>query len=129
MTGFLRSRVQSFGYAVRGWWYVLRTQRNAWIEAVITILVMLLSLWLGLSARDWAILVLTIVLVFIAEFLNTAIEAVVDLASPGHHPLARVAKDVGAGAVLLAATAAAAVGLLILGPPLWRILSAWLIRR
>lgn len=129
MTGFLRSRVQSFGYAVRGWWYVLRTQRNAWIEAVITILVLLLSLWLGLSARDWAILVLTIVLVFIAEFLNTAIEAVVDLASPGHHPLARVAKDVGAGAVLLAATAAVAVGLLILGPPLWRILSAWLIRR
>ena len=129
MTGFLRSRAHSFGYAVRGWWYVLRTQRNAWIEAVITILVLLLSLWLGLSARDWAILVLTIVLVFIAEFLNTAIEAVVDLASPGQHPLARVAKDVGAGAVLLAATAAVAVGLLILGPPLWRILSAWLIRR
>ena len=129
MTGFLRSRVQSFGYAVRGWWYVLRTQRNAWIQAVITILVLLLSSWLGLSTRDWAIIVLTIVLVFIAEFLNTAIEAVVDLASPGHHPLARVAKDVGAGAVLLAAIAAVAVGLLILGPPLWRTLSTLLIRR
>ncbi|HEX8992953.1 MAG TPA: diacylglycerol kinase family protein [Anaerolineales bacterium] len=129
MTGFFRSRAQSFGHAIRGWWYVLRTQRNAWIHAFITILVVLFSFWLGLSPRDWAILVLTIALVFIAEFLNTAIEAVVDLASPQHHPLAKVAKDVGAGAVLLAAIAAVVVGLLILGPPLWRMLSALLTRR
>ncbi len=129
MTGFLRSRVQSFAYAARGWWYVLRTQRNAWIHVVITIVVVLLSIWLGLTPRDWAILVLTIALVFIAEFLNTAIEAVVDLASPGQHPLAKLAKDVGAGAVLLAAIAAVVIGLLILGPPLWRVLSAWLLHR
>ncbi len=129
MTGFFRSRVQSFRYASRGWWYVLRTQRNAWIHAVITIVVVVLSVWLGLGARDWAILILTIALVFIAEFLNTAIEAVVDLASPEHHPLARVAKDVGAGAVLLAAIAAVVIGLLILGPPLLHVLSMWLIRR
>jgi len=58
-------------------------------------------------------------MVFMAEFINTAIEAVVDLASPVHHPLAKVGKDVGAGAVLVAAIAAALVGLLILGPPLW----------
>ncbi len=129
MTGFFRSRVQSFGYAFRGWWYVLRTQRNAWIHAVITLVVVVLSIWLGLGARDWAILVLTIALVFMAEFLNTAIEAVVDLASPEHHPLARVAKDAGAGAVLLAAIAAIVIGLLILGPPLLHVLSMWLIRR
>jgi diacylglycerol kinase len=58
-------------------------------------------------------------MVFTAEFINTAIEAVVDLASPVQHPLAKVGKDVGAGAVLIAALAAALVGLLILGPPLW----------
>jgi diacylglycerol kinase len=74
---------------------------------------------LHLPARDWAILVLTIALVWSAEFFNTAIEAVVDLASPANHPLARTGKDVGAAAVLIAALAAVIVGLLILGPPLW----------
>ena len=68
---------------------------------------------------EWAILVITIAMVFTAEFINTSIEAVVDLASPTHHPLAKVGKDVGAGAVLVAALAAIVVGLLILGPPLW----------
>jgi diacylglycerol kinase len=58
-------------------------------------------------------------MVFTAEFINTAIEAVVDLASPQDHPLAKVGKDVGAGAVLVAALAAVLVGLLTLGPPLW----------
>ena len=58
-------------------------------------------------------------MVFCAEFLNTAIEAVVDLASPEFHPLAKIGKDVGAAAVLVAALAAVLIGLLILGPPLW----------
>jgi diacylglycerol kinase len=72
-----------------------------------------------LTARDWAILILTTAVVFVAEFLNTAIEAVVDLASPEIHPLAKIGKDVGAAAVLVAALAAVLIGLLILGPPLW----------
>jgi diacylglycerol kinase len=62
-------------------------------------------------------------MVFAAEFLNTSIEAVVDLASPEIHPLAKIGKDVGAAAVLVAALAAILVGLLILGPPLWAKLS------
>jgi diacylglycerol kinase len=62
--------------------------------------------------------------VFTAEFINTAIEAVVDLASPVHHPLAKVGKDVGAGAVLVAALAGIVIGLLIIGPPLWVRLTA-----
>jgi len=65
------------------------------------------------------VLVVVIALVLSAEFFNTSIEAVVDLASPAHHPLAKVGKDVGAAAVLIAASAAVIVGLLILGPPLW----------
>jgi diacylglycerol kinase len=78
-----------------------------------------MAAWLRVSRVEWAILVLTIAAVIILEGLNTAIEAAVDLASPQVHPLAKVAKDVAAGMVLVAAVAAAAVGGLILGPPLW----------
>jgi diacylglycerol kinase len=116
---FFLSRVESFRYALQGWHYVLRTQRNAWIHSFIATAVFLAGLWLKLPAGSWAIIVLTAAFVFTAEFLNTAIEAMVDLASPDHHPLAKVAKDVAAGAVLVAALAAILVGLLILGPPLW----------
>jgi diacylglycerol kinase (ATP) len=116
---FVRSRIAAFGHAFRGWWHVLQTQHNAWIHSVVATLIVSIGLWLGLPPRDWAVIVLTIAMVFTAEFINTAIEAVVDLASPVHHPLGKVGKDVGAGAVLVAALAAALVGLLILGPPLW----------
>jgi diacylglycerol kinase (ATP) len=115
---FFTSRAHSFGHAFQGWWYVIRTQRNAWIHALITMLVLLLGLWLHLPLRDWALLFLTIALVWTAEFINTALEAVVDLASPQQHPLAKVGKDVGAASVMLASLAAMLVGLLILGPPL-----------
>ena len=98
---------------------MLRTQRNAWIHVVIATIVLVLSVWLRLDARDWAVIILATAMVFTAEFLNTAIEAVVDLASPQKHPLAKVGKDVGAGAVLIAALAAVLMGALILGPPLW----------
>ena len=64
-------------------------------------------------------IILTMAMVWTAEFLNTALEAVVDLASPQHHPLAKVGKDVGAAAVLIAAAASVIIGLLLLGPPLW----------
>ena len=116
---FITSRIAAFGHAFRGWGYVLRTQHNAWIHSVVAVVVVAMGLWLGLSPSNWAIIVITIAMVFTAEFINTAIEAVVDLASPVHHPLAKVGKDVGAGAVLVAALAGVVIGLLILGPPLW----------
>ena len=118
MKTFLLSRLASFRHALRGWRYVMQTQRNAWIHGVVATLVLLVGLWLGLPARDWAVLVLTIAMVFAAEFINTSIEAVVDLATTEKHPLAKVGKDVGAAAVLVSALAAALVGSLILGPPL-----------
>ena len=118
MNHFLKTRIQSFGYAFRGWWHVIRTQQNAWIHAIVSTAVVILALWLRLPPRDWAILLVTIAMVWAAEFFNTAIEAVVDLSSPSKHPLAEVGKDVGAAAVLIAALAAIGVGLLILGPPL-----------
>jgi diacylglycerol kinase len=123
MREFLRSRLRSFRYAFAGWRYVLRTQHNTWIHALISVAVMLLGWWLGLQALEWAVMVITIALVWMAEFLNTALEAVVDLASPQHHPLAKVGKDVGAAAVLLSALAAVLTGLLVLGPPLWQRIS------
>jgi diacylglycerol kinase (ATP) len=117
------SRLASFRYAFAGWWYVLRTQRNAWIHAVVAVAVIAVSLWLGLDYRDWAILLLTIALVWVAEFVNTAVETLVDLLSPEIHPLAKAAKDIAAASVLIAALAAGVVGLLVLGPPLWLRLS------
>ena len=116
---FIYSRISAFGHAFRGWWYVLKTQHNAWIHSLFATVVVLVGLWVGLQAIDWAVIVLTIAMVFTAEFINTAIEAVVDLASPVHHPLAKVGKDVGAGAVLVAALAGIVIGLLVIGPPLW----------
>jgi diacylglycerol kinase (ATP) len=116
---FLISRIAAFRHAFRGWWYVLKTQHNAWIHSLFATAVILVGLWVGLKPLDWAVIVLTIAMVFTAEFINTAIEAVVDLASPVHHPLAKVGKDVGAGAVLVAALAGVVIGLLIIGPPLW----------
>lgn len=119
MINFFRSRANSFRYAFAGWWFVIRTQRNAWIHALASILVLFLAAWLQLKRYEWAILILAIAGVWISEFINTAIEAVVDLSTPNHHPLARVGKDVGAAAVLIAALASVLVGLLILAPPLW----------
>jgi diacylglycerol kinase len=113
-----RSRIASFAHAFAGWWYVLKSQRNAWIHAVATVLVVAVGVWLGVDRLSWALLLGAIGGVWLAEFLNTALEAVVDLASPEHHPLARVGKDVGAAAVLIAALNSAAIGLLVLGPPL-----------
>jgi len=113
-----RSRIAAFRYAFAGLGYVIRTQRNAWLHAVATLLVIIVGTWLDIDRLDWAIMLLAIGLVWLAEFLNTALEAVVDLASPETHPMARVGKDVGAAAVLIAATAAAITGLLVLGPPL-----------
>ena len=119
MIDFLKTRARSFRYAFGGWWYVIRTQRNAWIHAVVSLAVLGIAIWLGLNRYDWALIIIAIAMVWMAEFINTALEAIVDLASPEQHELARISKDVGASAVLIAAGSAALIGLIILGPPLW----------
>lgn len=128
LRSFFRSRIISFRHAFAGVWYVIRTQKNAWIHLTIMIVVVFLAAWLRLARFDWAVLVLTIGIVWMAEFLNTSIEAIVDLVSPQRHPLAKVSKDVGAGAVLISAAAAVIIGLLILGPPLWYRMQAIFLR-
>ena len=92
---------------------------------VVSIAVIFLSFFLQLTASGWALILLAIAVVWIAEFLNTALEAVVDLASNHqHHELAKVGKDVGAAAVLIAAISSIMIGLLILGPPLWSVIKS-----
>ena len=119
MKNFIKARLKSFTFAFQGWGYVLRNEQNTWIHALVTIIIIPLAFWLHLPARDWAVLLLTIAVVWMAEFFNTAIESIVDLVSPEEHPLAKTSKDVSAAAVLIAALTSVLIGLLILGPPLW----------
>lgn len=114
-----RNLLESLQYALAGLKYALRTQRNIRIHLAVASAVVVMGLWLHLPLSHWAILVLTIGFVLVGELLNTVAETLVDLASPDYHPLAKVAKDVTAGAVLLAAFVSVVVGLLVLGPPLW----------
>jgi diacylglycerol kinase (ATP) len=116
----------SFRYAIAGLHYLLWTQRNAKIHTAVGLIAIALGFVLGIDRYEWLTLTLTIAIVLAAEGVNTAIEAAVDLASPSYHPLAKIAKDVGAGTVLLAAIAAVIVGMLLFLPHLWPLLLSWL---
>lgn len=109
---------RSFGWAFEGLAYGWRSQRNLRIHTAISVGIVLVGLWVGLPGRDWAVIALTMGVVVAAELMNTALEALVDLASPGRHPLAKAAKDTAAAAVLCLALAAVVVGALLVGPPL-----------
>jgi diacylglycerol kinase (ATP) len=118
----MQARVNSFTYAFRGIGILLRSQVNARIHLVATVIVVGAGVWLQLSASDWGLVTLAIAAVWVAEGFNTAIEFLVDLVSPEVHPLAGKIKDVAAGAVLMAAFGAVVVGLLIFGPPIMRLI-------
>jgi len=117
----MRSRnvFDSFRFAFSGLWYALRTQRNTRIHLTVAAAVVALGIWSSLPLTQWAILTLAIGFVLVGEMLNTVAETLVDLVSPGYHPLAKIVKDVTAGGVLLTAIISVIVGLLLLGPPLW----------
>ena len=110
--------LRSFAYAGAGLSYLVRTQPNFRVHLLAAIAVVGTALGVGATAIEIAVLALAIGLVMVGEAFNTAIEAVVDLASPTIHPLARVAKDVAAASVLIASGIAAVVGLMVLGPRL-----------
>lgn len=114
----IRKFLAGFGYAVDGIFYSLKTQRNMRVHFAAALLVLGLAFYLNLDSRDLLFLVFAITLVIMAEMFNTAIEAAVDLAVSEFHPLARIAKNVAAGAVLVAALNALAVAYLILFPRL-----------
>ncbi|HSD84618.1 MAG TPA: diacylglycerol kinase family protein [Anaerolineae bacterium] len=110
--------IRSFGYAFAGLGHGLHTQVNLRIHVAITIGVVAAGLLLQISTVEWAILVVTIMIVMAAELFNTALEALIDRVGPEYHPLSKVAKDTAAGAVLIGAIGAVIVGLLIFGPRL-----------
>lgn len=109
----------SFRYAAQGLVYGFRSQRNFRIHVITGSLVFALGLWLQLPTAQLAVLVLTVAAVLVLELINTATEAVVDLAiGRQFHPLARIAKDCAAAAVLVAALASLLIAVLLLAPPL-----------
>jgi diacylglycerol kinase len=108
-SGFLRS----FSFAGQGVWHVVRTQRNMRVHLVIALAAVVAGVILHIGAADWACVLTVIGLVLTAETLNTVVEALVDLCTDEYHPLAKVAKDMAAGAVLLSSAAAVGVGLVV----------------
>ena len=120
--GLWRRRIASFGHSVRGVWAALRSEVHMRFHAVATAAVIGLGFYYGITRVEWALVALAMTGVWAAELLNTAIEALTDLVSPDYHPLAGKAKDVAAGAVLLAAIGALAVGLLVFGPYVLQVL-------
>lgn len=123
MREFFAGRLRSFGHAFAGLGYVVRTQKNAQVHLAITLVVIALGIWLSITALEWALLLLTIALVWAAECLNTSIETVVNIVQPEFSPMAKTGKDAAAAAVLVSAIFAVIIGLIILGPPLWHMLT------
>ncbi|HWQ01020.1 MAG TPA: diacylglycerol kinase [Gaiellaceae bacterium] len=105
--------VESFNYAVEGIIHVLRTHRNMRIHFAAAAAVLILALWIGVDRMELVVLLLAIAFVLIAEMINSAIEAAIDVATSSFDPLAKLAKDIAAGAVLIASINAIAVGYLV----------------
>ncbi len=110
--------LDSFRYASAGLRYLFTTQRNARVQASVGAAALLLGATLRISRAEWAVLVLLIALILVLEALNSAIEATVDLVTSEYHPLAKIAKDLAAGAVWLLALASVAIGAIIFLPRL-----------
>jgi len=121
--GFWAGRLFSFQAAFSGVAHTLRTQPNAWIELAALVAMIGAGWWFRISPVEWAMLGLTIFSVLALEAINTAIEATVDLISPRYHPLAKIAKDAAAGALIFAVLGSLWVGVAVFGPRLW----AWLL--
>lgn len=122
------ARLRSFRHAFRGLGFLVRDEPNAWIHALATLAVCVLAAALGVGLAAWCWLVAAMAAVWAAEALNSALEALADVAHPAPHPGIGRAKDLGAAAVLVTACGAAIVGLLVLGPPLLARLAAWTAR-
>ena len=112
----LKRLINSFGYAIRGIYSAFKTEQNLVIHTIVTIIVIALAIYLQVSTIELCILILVIGLVIAFEMMNTAIEYVVDMAMPNIHPLARLAKDISSGAVLVCAIASIIIGLIIFIP-------------
>jgi undecaprenol kinase len=118
MTQRAETLFASFRYATAGLRYLIVSQRNARVQSGVGVVALVLAAVLRVSRVEWAIITLLIALVLALEALNSAIEATVDLVTSEYHPLAKIAKDVAAGAVWLMAIASVVIGAIIFLPPL-----------
>jgi diacylglycerol kinase (ATP) len=112
----IADRMRSFGYAASGVGFMLRTQHNAWLHLASTLVVGLVGWWLHVSAADWRWLTVAVVLVWVAEAMNTSFEYLCDVVSPEFHASVERAKDIAAGAVLICAGGSVVLGALTLWP-------------
>jgi len=115
--GFWRSLNQAW----RGMLYTGKTQRHVQFHLVAGISVLFFAWWSEVTRFEWLILILAIGSVISAEVMNSAIETVVDMVQPNYHPLAGMAKDIAAGAVLVTAIQAAVIGMIVFAPSLLRL--------
>ncbi len=116
--------LHSFAHAFDGIMHAIKSERNLVIHFAMAALVTALAFTLRCSPLEWSILIILFGLVIAAELINTSIETIINLVSPHYHPLAKLAKDTAAGAVLVMSIAAAVVGLIILAPKLWTLLQS-----
>lgn len=114
-------RIRAVRYAINGVLVMLKSQHNAWIHALATLIVCALGLYFDFTKSEWCWIVLAIAVVWTAEALNTSLEFLINAATPEYHPLVEKAKDVAAGAVLISAIGAAVIGLIIIVPYLLRL--------
>ncbi len=114
-----KHRPNPFSNALAGIVETYRSERNFKIHVVVALAAVSIGAWIDMTPSEWRWILLCIAMVFIMEMLNTAIEALVDLVSPDKHPLAKKAKDVAAGAVLIAAVFSVIMGAMIFSPKLW----------
>ena len=112
----IRKRLKSFTYAGKGLKSFIKKEHNAWIHSAATILVIVMGIVCRISTHEWIAIIICIGMVFAAEAFNTAIERLVNLVSPNRNEIAGDVKDIAAGAVLICAIAAAAVGAIIFIP-------------
>ncbi|MGB8353144.1 MAG: diacylglycerol kinase family protein [Chthoniobacteraceae bacterium] len=117
-----QARLRAFGYAFQGLRTLLFSQCHARFHALAAVLVIVLGFLLKISLIEWCLVSFAITLVFACEAINTAIEFLTDRVSMEPHPLSGKAKDVAAGAVLIASVGAAAIGVIIFGPKIWRLI-------
>ena len=114
--GFWRGRWFSFSAAVSGAAHVIRTQPNAWIEVAALVVVAAAAFYFHVSAIEWSVLLMCIFGVLALEAINTAVEAIIDLVSPHYHPLAKIAKDAAAGALVFGVLGSLCVAVAVFGP-------------
>lgn len=114
-----RTERESFRHAAEGILYAMKNEPHMRMHLGAAVIVLAAAAWVKLPPEEWMWVISAVAAVWVTELLNTAVERAVDLASPGSNELAKIAKDAAAGAVLVASVYAAAIGVIVLGPPVW----------